>query len=52
MIEVNTILKFEDPNESKKKSHFEIVYSTIIKINDEVIEKKELQNLLVVGVLI
>ena len=50
MIEVNTILKFEDPNESKKKSHFEIVYSTIIKINDEVIEKKELQKIILCDV--
>ena len=50
MIEVNTILKFEDPNESKIKSHFEIVYSTIIKINDEVIEKKELQKIILCDV--
>ena len=50
MIEVNTILKFEDPSESKKKSHFEIVYSTIIKINDEVIEKKELQKIILCDV--
>ena len=50
MIEVNTILKFEDPSESKKKSHFEIVYSTIVKINDEVIEKKELQKIILCDV--
>ena len=50
MIEVNTILKFEDSNESKKKSHFEIVYSTIIKINDDTIEKKELQKIVLCDV--
>ena len=50
MIEVNTILKFEDSNESKKKSHFEIVYSTIIKINDDAIEKKELQKIVLCDV--
>ena len=33
-----------------KKSHFEIVYSTIIKINDEVIEKKELQKIILCDV--
>jgi preprotein translocase subunit SecB len=31
MIEVNTILKFEDKSENKKKSYFEINYSTILK---------------------
>ena len=36
MIEVNTILKFEDKQENKKKSYFEINYSTIVKINDEI----------------
>ena len=35
MIEVNTTFKFEDKEQSKKKSHFEIVYSTIIKVNEE-----------------
>ena len=30
MIEVNTILKFEDKQESKKKSYFEMNYSTIM----------------------
>ena len=32
MIEINTIFKFEDKEKIKKKSYFEIVYSTIIKI--------------------
>ena len=30
LIEVNTTLKFEDKEESKKKSYFEIIYSTIV----------------------
>ena len=34
VIEVNTMLKFHDSTESKKKSHFEMIYTTIIKIND------------------
>ena len=46
MIEVNTKLKFEDQEKSKKKSYFEIVYSTIVKINDEVKEKKELERII------
>ena len=31
MIEINTILKFEDKEENKKKSYFEINYSTLLK---------------------
>ena len=45
-IEVNTTLKFEDKEDSKKKSHFEIVFSTIVKINDDVKEKKELEKII------
>ena len=45
-IEVNTTLKFEDKENSKKKSYFEIVFSTIVKINDDVEEKKELEKII------
>jgi preprotein translocase subunit SecB len=37
LIEINTNLKFQDNEESDKKSLFEIIYSTIIKIDDEII---------------
>ena len=51
MIEINTILKFEDKNETKKKiSYFEIIYATIIKINDEIKEKKELEKIILCDV--
>ena len=40
MIEVNTILKFDDKKETKTKSYFEMTYATIIKINDEIKKKK------------
>ena len=50
MIEVNTILKFEDKQENKKKSYFELNYSTIVKINDEIKEKKDLENLILCDV--
>ena len=46
MVEVNTIMKFEDKSEVKKKSYFEIIYATIVKISDEVQDKKELQKIL------
>ena len=50
MIEINTILKFEDKEESKKKSHFEINFSTIVKINDEIKEKKDLEKIILCDV--
>ena len=46
MIEVNTTFKFEDKEPTKKKSHFEIIYSTIIKVDDEVKDKKELEKII------
>jgi len=45
-IEVNTTLKFEDKENNKKKSYFEIVFSTIVKINEDVKEKKELEKII------
>ena len=50
MIEVNTKFKFEDKSNSKKKSYFEIIYSTIVKINDEIKDKKELEKILLCDV--
>ena len=49
-IEINTTLKFEDKEESLKKSYFEIIFSTIIKIDDKVIEKKELEKIILCDV--
>tara|TARA_Y100000385_G_scaffold32759_1_gene30730 strand:- start:90 stop:518 length:429 start_codon:yes stop_codon:yes gene_type:complete len=50
MIEVNTILKFEDKQENKKKSYFEINYSTIVKINEEIKEKNDLEKIILCDV--
>lgn len=46
LIEVNTTLKFEDKEISKKKSYFEIVYSAIIKISEEIKNKKDLEKII------
>ncbi|MDC1070197.1 protein-export chaperone SecB [Candidatus Pelagibacter sp.] len=46
MVEVNTIFKFEDKEQNEKKSHFEMVFSTIIKVNEEIKEKKELEQII------
>ena len=50
MIEINTILKFEDKQENKKKSFFEINYSTIVKVNNEIKEKKDLEKIILCDV--
>ena len=46
MIEINTIMKFEDKQENKKKSFFEINFSTIIKVGEEIKEKKDLEKII------
>ena len=46
MIEINTIFKFEDKGKNQKKSYFEINFATIVKIDDEVKEKKELEKII------
>jgi len=50
MVEINTIAKFEDKSESAKKAYFEIVYITIIKLGDEIKEKKELEKIILCDV--
>ena len=46
MVEIDTIMKFEDKGEAKLKSYFEMTYTTIIKVSDEVKEKKELEKII------
>ena len=46
MVEVNTILKFKDKDNSKHKAYFEMNYATILKIDEDVIEKKELEKII------
>ena len=50
MVEINTLLKFEDKSGSEKKSYFEINFSTIIKVNDEIKEKKDLEKIILCDV--
>ena len=49
-VEVNTTLKFEDKEDNKQKSYFEIVYSTLVRINEDVKEKKEMEKILLCDV--
>ena len=50
LIEVNTTLKFEDKEINEKKSYYEIVYATIIKIDDVVRDKKDLEKIILCDV--
>ena len=50
MIEVNTTLKFEDRGPNEKKSYFEIVYASVVKIDNEIKDKKELERILLCDV--
>ncbi len=49
-LEINTSLKYEDKNNSKKKSYFEIVFSTIIRVNENIKETKQLQKIVLCDV--
>ena len=50
MIEVITTFKFVDKEKNEKKSYFEIVYSTIIQLNEEIKERKELEKIILIDV--
>ncbi len=50
MIEINTIIKFEDKQNNKKKSHFEINYATIIRVGENIKEKKDLEKIILCDV--
>ena len=50
MIEVSTTLKFDDKSGSKKKSYFEIIFVTIVKINEKITEKKDLEKIILCDV--
>ena len=50
LIEVNTTLKFKDKESREKKSYFEIVYASIIKIDEDIKDKKDLQKIILCDV--
>ena len=50
LIEVNTKLRFEDKEPNEKKSHFEIIYASIVKIDDEIKDKKDLEKIILCDV--
>ena len=50
MIEIHTTLRFQDINETQKRSFFEIIYSTIIKIDEEISDKKTIEKIILCDV--
>tara|TARA_Y100001936_G_scaffold116641_1_gene114142 strand:- start:720 stop:1142 length:423 start_codon:yes stop_codon:yes gene_type:complete len=50
MIEVNTIMKFEDKETTKNKSYFEMTYTTIVQVDEEVKDKNELEKIILCDV--
>ena len=50
MVEVNTTLKFEDKQNNPKKSYFELIYASLIKIDENIKEKGELEKIILCDV--
>ena len=50
MIEVNTTLRFEDKANNERKSYFELIYATLIKVDENIKEKKELEKIILCDV--
>ena len=50
MIEINTTFKFQDKEPNEKKSYFEIVYTTIIRVDEKIKDKKDLERIVLCDV--
>ena len=50
IIQVETTLNYSDKNESNKKSFFEMVYATVIRLNEETKNKEDLAKIVLVDV--
>jgi len=50
MIEVSTKLSFKDKQNSERQSVFELVYATVVKIEDEIKDKKILEKIILCDV--
>ena len=47
LVEINIILKFFDANLDNKRSNIEVTYTVVVRIEDKVTEKKELEKIIV-----
>ena len=50
LIEINTKMRFEDKEDNEKKSHFEMIYASIVKIEENIKEKKDLEKIILCDV--
>ena len=50
MIEVSITLKFNDKELNEKRSYFEIIYTSIVKIDESVNDKKDLEKIILCDV--
>ena len=50
IIEVNAMLKFSDQPEILKKAHFEITYTSIVKVDKKISDKKEMEKIILCDV--
>jgi preprotein translocase subunit SecB len=50
LIEVNTSLKFEDKENNEKKSYFEMIYASVISVDNDIKEKKDLEKIILCDV--
>ena len=50
IIDVNTIIKFMDKPEVQKKAHFEVTYTSIVKVNEKISDKKDMEKIILCDV--
>ena len=50
LVEINTTLKFDDKEENDKKAYFEIVFATIIRVGEDIKDKKDLEKIILCDV--
>ena len=50
IIEVDIVLKFSDKPEVLRKSYFEIIYTSVVKVNEKVSDKKEMEKIILCDV--
>ena len=49
-IQIDITLKFEDKEPNERKSHFEMIFATVIRLEEEIKEKKELEKIILCDV--
>mgnify|MGYP002035590245 FL=1 len=50
VVEVITTIKYQDSNDNEKKAFFEIVFATIIKVTNEIKDKKIIEKIILCDV--